>query len=145
MELYSTHHNFMGALFSQYGAAAGNSAVVHWMSSVMLDVVLMPAVAILLLYNVFDSRKSDSNVFVTCLWMVGVLCLVWVMSWGLGQFRLVLVKPDALTNLSKEFITQANIIATLRNKLGGRFVADNQASDNLSESKEMAGKSSRDS
>jgi hypothetical protein len=120
----------MGALFSAHGVAAGNSEVIEWVPSLVIDVILMPAVLVVFLYDVVrvfsgDGRSSIADkVFVACLGLVFCLLAAWVLSWATGAFRFVLISPEALTAVSTEFVTLSNIITRLRTKLGMRATND---------------------
>jgi hypothetical protein len=120
----------MGALFSAYGVAAGNSEIIKWVASLAVDVVLMPAVLVVFLYDVVRVFSNDGTssvadkVFVVCLALVFCLLAIWSLAWATGSYRLVLISPEVLTAVSTEFNEQSTKIMDLRTQLGARATND---------------------
>jgi hypothetical protein len=120
----------MGALFSTYGIAAGNSEVVSQVPSFVLDVILIPAVGIVFVYDVMrligatDKFNTGDKVFILCLVLVFLLLLLWVVAWTTGKLQIVIISPKILQRLSRMVVKQAERVMVADNALARRHTTD---------------------
>jgi hypothetical protein len=132
----------MGALFSKYGSAAGNSKVVHSLESFVLDVILIPAVGVVFVYDVTrligatGTLNTADRVLIMCLVLVFILLLIWVGAWATGQRRIVLVDPNTLHRLSRMVVKQSDDVAAAANTVGSRQTTEAVTASNMTESTE---------
>jgi hypothetical protein len=135
--LYHVSSSYMGSLFSYDGISAGNSAVVSWMPSVVLDVVMIPCMAVVLITDVIamlyasGGFNTGDRVYIFCLGMMALLLLMWAIAWAEGNHRIVLVKTTALREFSAKFNKQEVTANMLRGRIGRTSEQDGMRGEDL--------------
>jgi hypothetical protein len=130
----------MGALFSSYGASAGNSAVIDWVKSIFLDVVVIPSIVILCVYTAYKLMtgvgplNTIELVVLSCMCSIGIFVGLWVYYWATNSNRIAFVRPGVLQRLSLMFVKQSTEMEMLKNRIGSKQVTDKATLDSFVDS-----------